>query len=98
MILSCMCSKGGPGKSTITTNLAVHWTVEEEYDVLILDADPQHSVYKWGLARQNNDVNHIEVKPIDFENIHTPEQFIDYVEAQREHYDIILIDVPGRDD
>jgi chromosome partitioning protein len=39
-------SKGGAGKSTLSTNLAAHYAVEGKRTVL-LDADKQHSATRW---------------------------------------------------
>lgn len=45
--------KGGTGKSTIATNLAVY-LASHGADVLLLDVDPQASAYKWAMRRQEN--------------------------------------------
>jgi len=39
-------SKGGAGKSTLSTNLAAHFAVEGKRTVLV-DADKQHSAIRW---------------------------------------------------
>ena len=44
-------SKGGCGKSTIATNLASYFAVEEEANVVLEDHDPQGSVTEWLEAR-----------------------------------------------
>lgn len=43
--------KGGTGKSTLATNLAVYFA-SRGADVLLLDVDPQATAYKWALRRQ----------------------------------------------
>jgi chromosome partitioning protein len=54
-------SKGGAGKSTLSTNLAAHFAVEGKRTVLV-DADKQHSATRWCEKRA-----HLEtaVLPID---------------------------------
>ena len=39
-------SKGGAGKSTLSTNLAAHFAVDGKRTVLV-DADKQHSAFRW---------------------------------------------------
>lgn len=45
--------KGGTGKSTIATNLAVY-LAGNGADVLLLDVDPQATAYKWAMRRKEN--------------------------------------------
>ena len=47
-------SKGGCGKSTIATNLASYFAVEEEANVVLEDYDPQGSVSEWLDARPDD--------------------------------------------
>jgi chromosome partitioning protein len=53
MILMIAGIKGGTGKSTIATNLAVY-LAGQGADVLLLDVDPQASAYKWAMRRQES--------------------------------------------
>lgn len=53
MILMIGGVKGGTGKSTIATNLAVYMA-NNGADVLLLDVDPQATAYKWAMRRQEN--------------------------------------------
>ncbi|MEJ1334433.1 MAG: AAA family ATPase [Candidatus Sedimenticola sp. (ex Thyasira tokunagai)] len=50
MILGILGEKGGTGKSTVATNLAAYLAGQGK-DVLILDADPQGTAYKWNQRR-----------------------------------------------
>ncbi|MEO8000328.1 MAG: ParA family protein [Arenimonas sp.] len=54
-------SKGGAGKSTLSTNLAAHFAVEGKRTVLV-DADKQHSATRWCEKRAHLDT---AVLPID---------------------------------
>lgn len=52
MLILIAGEKGGTGKSTIATNLAVHMA-RDGADVLLLDADPQATASKW-VERRNS--------------------------------------------
>lgn len=54
-------SKGGAGKSTLSTNLAAHFAVDGKRTVLV-DADKQHSAIRWCEKRAHLDT---AVLPID---------------------------------
>ncbi len=54
-------SKGGAGKSTLSTNLAAHFAVDGKRTVLV-DADKQHSATRWCEKRAHLDT---AVLPID---------------------------------
>src|SRR4051795_9965213 len=49
-IISMVCQKGGAGKTTIATNLAV-LAEQAGYPTVILDLDPQATAAKWGDKR-----------------------------------------------
>lgn len=55
MIFSVNQDKGGPGKSTMTVNLAVYFALNGK-DVVIVDGDPQHSCAQWHAERQAQEV------------------------------------------
>lgn len=44
-IIALLAEKGGAGKSTIATNLA--WALHEDYNTLLVDADPQQTALDW---------------------------------------------------
>jgi chromosome partitioning protein len=46
--------KGGTGKSTIASNLAVY-AASKGADVLLLDVDPQATAYKWAFGQHRRE-------------------------------------------
>lgn len=87
--------KGGAGKSTITTNLAVELSIRGA-EVIVIDTDPQKTAVNW-IDRRNEllDSSTHPLKSINgvskFGNIKDTIQ--DFVSK----YDIVLIDGAGRD-
>jgi chromosome partitioning protein len=61
-VWSLVQQKGGSGKSTICTNLAVH-AEEKGETVLIVDLDPQSSATLWHAQRGTNKPNVLEALP-----------------------------------
>jgi chromosome partitioning protein len=51
-IISVVCQKGGAGKTTVATNLAV-LAEREGYPTVLLDLDPQATAAKWGDKRDS---------------------------------------------
>jgi len=90
MIIEIGSEKGGVGKSTVTTNLAV-CLATMGYTVAVVDGDKQRSSSQWGVDRE--------------EAGHRPRIFIveklgNLVETLREldtKYDVVLVDVAGND-
>ena len=52
-IISVVCQKGGAGKTTIATNLAV-LAEQAGYPTVLLDLDPQATAAKWGDKRRGS--------------------------------------------
>lgn len=76
--------KGGVGKTTLATNLAV--ALSNKGKMLLVDADEQRSAHQWNEHRQNK---------LDAITVH--EKLLDTLEPLNDKYDFILIDVAGRD-
>jgi chromosome partitioning protein len=87
-IIAVAGRKGGIGKSTIVGNLAAEF-VARKHTVLVLDADPQHSLVAW--AEQGEGLLKSCVRKI--ENGEPSELKVQVRKAEREA-DIVLIDTP----
>ncbi len=91
MIVLIGGEKGGTGKSTVATNLAV-WLAREGKDVLLLDADIQATSKRW-VDRRNE---HDEQLPV----VHCAQALGDVFKPARDYvrrYQEIIIDAGGRD-
>ncbi|HYD81872.1 MAG TPA: division plane positioning ATPase MipZ [Paucimonas sp.] len=89
MILLIGGEKGGTGKSTIATNLAVQLALEGK-DVMLLDADPQGTASKW-IERRNE---------AGYPLIHCAQKTGDVYKAAvdlGQRYEHVIIDAGGRD-
>lgn len=84
LIITVANRKGGVGKTTIVTNLAVE--LNKQGKTLIVDGDEQKSAYKWNEYRQDR-----------LDCIFVLENLIDTLESLNDKYDFIIIDVAGRD-
>ncbi len=88
MILGVVNQKGGTGKSTVATNLAVCFAAEGK-EVLLIDADPQHTALDWRADRLDD---HVQLQAIGLpvRNLHQE------LEPFRRKYEVIIIDGGGR--
>jgi chromosome partitioning protein len=87
--------KGGVGKSTITTNIAVEAS-RRATQVIIIDTDPQHTSLNWAERRNESiDANHIIGTKIScvFKDGNIKDIVQDFVIK----YDLVIIDASGRD-
>lgn len=90
-------SKGGSGKSTLTTNL-ISMHLNQGGQSAMLDADPQRSAANWAALRASNEV-HPEV--VVFEKGGGDTNRDAGAEVKRtaleiaKHYETVFIDVPG---
>lgn len=83
-IITVANRKGGVGKTTIVTNLAV--ALQNKGKTLLVDADEQRSAFRWNEYRDNK---------IDMLAVH--KNLLDALEQKAQDYDFILIDLAGRD-
>lgn len=83
--------KGGVGKSTITTNVAVQFN-KIGADVIIIDADPQKTSINWSERRNQKPENYKKISCVSREG-DIKQTVKDFVSK----YDIVLIDVGGKD-
>lgn len=90
MIILCGGEKGGSGKTTIATNIAV-WLLKQGRDVLIVDADPQMNASRWADRRANNDT--LQLITCSQKTGEIRKHVVDL--AGR--YDDVVIDAGGRD-
>lgn len=91
MILLIGGEKGGPGKSTIATNLAAI-RVSENKDVLLIDTDKQPTASYWCAVREDN--NFVTRVP----SIQKFDKAIkNEIKELEKKYDDIIIDAGGRD-
>jgi chromosome partitioning protein len=94
MILLIGGLKGGSGKSTVATNLAV-WLAQEGRSSILIDADRQRTSSKW-FARRNETR---ETEP-NLPRVVVAEQTQDvynYAIDMEEQYGVVVIDAGGRD-
>jgi chromosome partitioning protein len=88
MILAVTNQKGGTGKSTIATNLAVCFA-RSGAEVLLVDADPQHSALDWRTDRPDElPLIHVVGLPVD--NLHRE------IPPLATKFAVLLIDGGGR--
>ena len=84
MIISVVNQKGGTGKTTVATNLAACFAGDGR-EVLVIDADPQHSSLDWRADRPANQPP-VQAVGLPARNLHHE------IEPFRRKYDVILVD------
>lgn len=89
MITIIGCNKGGAGKTTTATNVAVALSLRG-FDVCLMDADPQRSAARWHADREEAN---IEPRITLVEKLENLSQTLI---SLNEKYDHIVVDVAGR--
>ncbi len=88
MIIAVVSQKGGTGKTTVATNLAACYAAQGR-EVMLVDADPQHSALDWKVDRPPT------LPPIHA--LHLPEKnLFQEVQHLRQKYELVIIDGGGR--
>ena len=85
MIITIANRKGGVGKTTLATNLAV--ALSKKGSIVLVDDDDQQSALKWSKRRTQNPV---------YTEYHTGDLKKILLDLQKK-YDYVLLDVAGRD-
>lgn len=87
--VALVSQKGGSGKSTIATHLAV-CAMKDGKTVAIFDIDPQASALSWGQRRQAKDLPVVQATPVQLPGL--------LKSAKEQRADLIIIDTAGRSD
>ena len=88
MIIAVVSQKGGTGKTTVATNLAACYAAEGQ-EVMLVDADPQHSALDWKADRP-------PALP-QVHALHLPEKnLFQEVQHLSQKYALVIIDGGGR--
>jgi len=88
VIIAVVSQKGGTGKTTIATNLAACYAAQGR-EVMLVDADPQHSALDWKADRPSTLPS--------VHALHLPEKnLFQEVQHLRQKYELLIIDGGGR--
>ena len=87
-VIAFVTQKGGSGKTTLALSCAVA-AEESGFRTLILDMDPQRSAEAWYQSREAPTPKLAAITPAEIPNA---------IARSRQHFDILLIDTPGRDE
>ena len=93
--------KGGGGKTTVATNLAV-WCLRNGHKTLLVDADEQKSATSWAEQRDatfvQDNVDPSTVPRMNLPTIALSGKFLyQQIQRMKKDYDDIIIDTGGRD-
>lgn len=88
--ITLVTQKGGAGKTTLVTNLAVA-AQEDGENVLVLDLDPQKSSVAWASERKA-DAPHVEPFPVDRLN-----QLPVMIQGLKNQFTLVILDTAGAD-
>lgn len=92
MIITVGGEKGGPGKTTIATNLAAIASGNEK-DVLLINTDPQDSAGSWASNRHSLHSNKKSISCISLRG----EMIAKDIQDLSGRYQLLIIDAGGRD-
>jgi chromosome partitioning protein len=88
VIIAVVSQKGGTGKTTIATNLAACYAAQGR-EVMLVDADPQHSALDWKADRPSTLPS--------VHALHLPEKnLFQEIQHLRQKYELLIIDGGGR--
>lgn len=87
--VALISQKGGTGKSTIATHLAV-CAERDRKRVAIFDIDPQASAYKWSQRRHSETPTVVKAAAVQLPTL--------VAQAQAQRADFLFIDTAGRSD
>lgn len=85
-VIAIVNEKGGTGKTTLSTNLAV--ALAQDGTVFLLDADPQGSSWDWAESQERPTLN-VHVQAAD------PRQVVQDVRRLSRDYSWVIIDGPA---
>jgi len=91
-IIALITGKGGVGKSTLSTNIAVA-AMEAGETVLAIDVDDQGTLAGWGQLRQADTPSVAHLPP----DGHASNELTAVIEAARDKYSLVIVDTPGED-
>lgn len=89
MIIVIGSNKGGVGKTTLATNLAIAFALQMK-KVLLVDADPQGSALYWGSVRLQK-----QLSPF-VSIVQRRGNLVDSLKVLSQQNQIVIVDVPGR--
>ncbi|MDR6198061.1 AAA family ATPase [Siphonobacter sp. SORGH_AS_0500] len=92
MIITVGGTKGGSGKTTISTNITV-WLARQGKDVLLVDADDQASAMSFTGFRHNTLQGEVGYTPVKL----TGDKIFTYIKSMEKKFTDIVIDTGGRD-
>ena len=87
-VITIAQQKGGAGKSTLAAHLAV--ALSKSAKVAVIDTDPQQTLTKWNIIRENS----TKSKLANFDIVYANGWKVSNEIARLQHADIIIIDSP----
>lgn len=98
--ISFMSRKGGVGKSTISVLVASSLHFRTKKRILLIDADPQFSIYNQRNRETESQEGLYEIIAFDWGKAHKGDipirRFLKLISSVENEYDIIIMDTPGK--